>query len=70
VSRDLLQVSDEGAIEAEVAAVLEQHPDARDKIRAGDMKPIGFLVGQVMRATGGKADPKVVQELIRRRAPE
>ncbi|MEN8235662.1 MAG: Asp-tRNA(Asn)/Glu-tRNA(Gln) amidotransferase subunit GatB [Actinomycetota bacterium] len=67
-TRDLLQISDEGAIEAEVSAVLDQHQDALEKIRSGDMKPIGFLVGQVMRATGGKADPRLVQELIRRKA--
>jgi aspartyl-tRNA(Asn)/glutamyl-tRNA(Gln) amidotransferase subunit B len=45
--------------------VLVAHPDAVEGIRGGDMKPIGFLVGQVMRATGGKADPKQVQQLIR-----
>ena len=39
-----------------------------ERMRAGDMKPIGFLVGQVMRATGGKADPKAVSELIRAKA--
>jgi aspartyl-tRNA(Asn)/glutamyl-tRNA(Gln) amidotransferase subunit B len=36
-------------------------------MRDGDMKPVGFLVGQVMKATGGKADPKAVSEIIRRR---
>jgi aspartyl-tRNA(Asn)/glutamyl-tRNA(Gln) amidotransferase subunit B len=66
--RDLLQISDASAIEAEVSAVLDDHPDALEKIRSGDSKPIGFLVGQVMRATGGKADPRMVQELIRRKA--
>ena len=56
------------AIETEVGAVLDEHPEALEKIRSGDAKPIGFLVGQVMRATGGKADPRMVQELIRRKA--
>lgn len=68
--RDLLQISDVSAIEAEVAAVLEQHPEALEKLRDGDPKPIGFLVGQVMRATGGKADPRMVQDLIRRKTQE
>jgi aspartyl-tRNA(Asn)/glutamyl-tRNA(Gln) amidotransferase subunit B len=68
--RDLLQISDEGAIEVEVMAVLDEHPDALAKIADGDPKPIGFLVGQVMRATGGKADPRLVQELIRRKTGE
>jgi aspartyl-tRNA(Asn)/glutamyl-tRNA(Gln) amidotransferase subunit B len=67
-ARDLLQISDQGVIEEAVAAVMAEHDDAVDKIRGGDMKPIGFLVGQVMRATGGKADPAVVQALIRERA--
>jgi len=67
-ARDLLQMSDSTAIEAEVLAVLDKHPEALEKIQSGDMKPIGFLVGQVMRATGGKADPRMVQDLIRRRA--
>ena len=66
-ARDLLQISDVAAIEAEVSAVLEQNPEALAKLRDGDPKPIGFLVGQVMRATGGKADPRMVQDLIRQR---
>jgi aspartyl-tRNA(Asn)/glutamyl-tRNA(Gln) amidotransferase subunit B len=69
-ARDLIQVSDSGAIEEEVEAVLEANPDALEKIRAGDMKPFGFLVGQVMRATSGKADPKIVNEILRKRAAQ
>jgi len=65
---DLLQISDAGALEAAVDAVLAEHPDVVAKIRAGETKPIGFLVGQVMRSTGGKADPKMVQEIVRRRS--
>jgi aspartyl-tRNA(Asn)/glutamyl-tRNA(Gln) amidotransferase subunit B len=64
-ARDLLQVSDVGAIEEAVDAVLADNPEAVEKIANGDLKPIGFLVGQVMRATGGKADPKVVQHVLR-----
>jgi aspartyl-tRNA(Asn)/glutamyl-tRNA(Gln) amidotransferase subunit B len=67
-ARDLFQISDVVAIESAVDAVLADNADAVDKIRSGDTKPIGFLVGQVMRATGGKADPKVVQELVRAKA--
>jgi aspartyl-tRNA(Asn)/glutamyl-tRNA(Gln) amidotransferase subunit B len=68
--RDLMQVSDEGAIAEEVDAVIAANPDAIAKLRDGDMKPLGFLVGQVMRATGGKADPKLVQEVLRGKAAE
>ncbi len=67
-ARDLIQVTDVGALEAEVEAVLADNGDAVAKIRSGDMKPIGFLVGQVMRATGGKADPRKVSELVRAKA--
>ncbi len=66
-ARDLLQVSDTGAIEEAVDAVLAQNVDAVDKIRSGDMKPFGFLVGQVMRHMGGKADPKVVRNVLEQR---
>jgi aspartyl-tRNA(Asn)/glutamyl-tRNA(Gln) amidotransferase subunit B len=64
-AHDLLLISDTSAIGAAVDAVLGENPDAVAKIADGDMKPIGFLVGQVMRQTGGKADPKMVQGLIR-----
>ena len=66
--RDLIQISDTGVIDAAVEAVLGENADAVEKIRAGDGKPIGFLVGQVMRATGGKADPRIVSDLIREKA--
>ena len=65
--RGLQQVSDSGELESQVDAVIAGQPDAADKVRAGDPKPIGFLVGQVMRATGGRANPQRVQELLRER---
>jgi len=66
-ARDLLQVSDTGAIEEAVDAVLADNADAVEKIRDGDMKPFGFLIGQVMRHMGGKADPKVVRSVLEQR---
>ncbi|NNF63847.1 MAG: Asp-tRNA(Asn)/Glu-tRNA(Gln) amidotransferase subunit GatB [Acidimicrobiia bacterium] len=69
-SRDLLQISDTGALTTEVNTVLADNEDAVDKMRSGDMKPLGFLVGQVMKATGGKADPRMVSELIRNSVKE
>ncbi|MFQ5947471.1 MAG: hypothetical protein ACE5KX_01240 [Acidimicrobiia bacterium] len=39
-----------------------------ERLRGGDQKLVGFLVGRVMQATGGKADPRKVSELIRQRA--
>ncbi len=66
--RDVLQISDDSVIAAEVDAVLADHPEELARMRQGDMKPVGFLVGQVMRATGGKADPRKVSALLRDRA--
>ena len=65
--RGLQQVSDTGELESQVDDVIAGQPDAAEKVRAGDPKPIGFLVGQVMRATRGRANPQRVQELLRER---
>ncbi|MEX1207972.1 MAG: Asp-tRNA(Asn)/Glu-tRNA(Gln) amidotransferase subunit GatB [Acidimicrobiia bacterium] len=66
-TRDLLQVSDESALGPEVDSVLTAHPDEVGRIRGGEERLVGFLVGQVMKATGGKADPRLVDRLIRER---
>lgn len=66
-TRDLLQVSDTDAIGEAVDRVLAANPDAIERFRDGEQKVIGFLVGQVMRATGGKADPQVVNRLLTER---
>jgi aspartyl-tRNA(Asn)/glutamyl-tRNA(Gln) amidotransferase subunit B len=62
----LAQVSDEGAIGPIVDQVLAAQPDTVAQYRGGQTKVLGFLVGQVMKATGGKASPKLVNELVRR----
>jgi len=67
---DLIQIRDEGALAEAVAAVVAAHPEEIARIAEGDGKLIGFLVGQVMQATGGKADPRRVSELIRESASE
>jgi aspartyl-tRNA(Asn)/glutamyl-tRNA(Gln) amidotransferase subunit B len=66
-SRDLIQITDTGALEAAVDEVLATNPEAVEDYRSGEQKIVGFLVGQVMRATGGKADPKAVNQLLRDR---
>lgn len=66
-SKDLLQVSDTGEIDEAIDQVLAENADAVEKIASGDMKPFGYLVGQVMRQMGGRADPKVVQQLLKSR---
>ncbi len=67
-AHDLIQMGDAAEIEKAVDAVLVENGEALDRMREGDMKPLGFLVGQVMRATGGKADPRMVSDILRRRA--
>jgi aspartyl-tRNA(Asn)/glutamyl-tRNA(Gln) amidotransferase subunit B len=64
-SRDLVQIQDTGALEEAVVAVLKENPDAVVSYRGGEEKVVGFLVGQVMRATQGKADPKLVNDMLR-----
>lgn len=64
-TRNLLQVSDEGAIAAIVAQVLADNPKAAEDVRAGEMKAIGFLVGQVMKQSQGKANPALATQLIK-----
>jgi len=64
-ARDLVQVSDQGLITAAVDEVLAANPDAIDRYRSGEEKVLGFLVGMVMKSTGGKADPKLVNQLLR-----
>ncbi len=63
----LAQISDEARLEAVVAEVIGQHPDAADNYRQGKEKALTFLVGQVMRKTRGRANPQLAQDLLRRR---
>lgn len=65
-SRNLLQVSDEGEIAAVVAKVIADNPKAADDLRNGEMRAIGFLTGQIMKLTQGKANPAMAQDLIKK----
>ena len=64
-ARGLAQVSDTGAIDAAIAQVLAANPDKVADYRAGKDKLFGFFVGQAMKATGGKANPGVVNDRLR-----
>jgi aspartyl-tRNA(Asn)/glutamyl-tRNA(Gln) amidotransferase subunit B len=64
--KNLLQVSDEGEITKIVESVLSDNAQAAEDVRAGEMKAIGFLVGQVMKQSQGKANPQMAQELIKK----
>lgn len=65
-AKNLLQESDEGAIAAIVAQVLAENPKAAEDVRNGEMKAIGFLTGQVMKLSQGKANPALAQQLIKK----
>jgi aspartyl-tRNA(Asn)/glutamyl-tRNA(Gln) amidotransferase subunit B len=60
------QVSDESTLSAVVEQVVEAHPEEVEKCKAGKTKILGFLVGQVMKETKGQANPKKVNELLRK----
>ena len=62
----LVQVSDEGALEKAIQDVLSAHSDQVEQYRQGKEKVFGFLVGQVMKTTKGKANPQVVNELLKK----
>jgi len=62
--KGLVQVSDTGAIQVMVDAVLEANPQAIEDFRNGKDKAIGFLVGQVMKQSRGQANPQIVNGLV------
>jgi aspartyl-tRNA(Asn)/glutamyl-tRNA(Gln) amidotransferase subunit B len=62
----LAQVSDTGALEEACKKIIANHPDEVARFKAGKTQLLGFLVGAVMKETGGKANPKTVNELLRK----
>ena len=62
----LAQIGDEGALTTLVREVVDAHPGEVEQARGGKASVLGFLVGQVMKKTGGKANPKLVSELVKR----
>ncbi|GKU76094.1 aspartyl/glutamyl-tRNA(Asn/Gln) amidotransferase subunit B [Paenibacillus sp. L3-i20] len=60
----LVQISDEGALLAVVDSIIEKNPQSVEDFRAGKEKAIGFLVGQIMKETRGKANPALVNKLL------
>jgi aspartyl-tRNA(Asn)/glutamyl-tRNA(Gln) amidotransferase subunit B len=63
---NLIQESDTGALEAIAKKVIEDNVKAAEDVRGGEMKAIGFLVGQVMKASQGRANPALAAELIKK----
>jgi aspartyl-tRNA(Asn)/glutamyl-tRNA(Gln) amidotransferase subunit B len=65
--KGLVQISYTGEIEKAVDEILAKHPGEVERFKSGDEKLIGFFVGQVMKATKGKANPKVLNDLLRQK---
>ncbi len=65
--KGLVQISDTSVLEAAIAEALAENPDELAKYRAGKTKLLGFFVGQVMKKTGGRADPKLTNQLLTQR---
>ena len=65
--KGLRQVTDTGAIETAIADIMAQHADKVSEYRSGKDKLFGFFVGQAMKATGGKANPALLNELLKKR---
>jgi aspartyl-tRNA(Asn)/glutamyl-tRNA(Gln) amidotransferase subunit B len=63
----LKQVSDVSALDPAIDQVIAAHPAQVAEFKGGKEKVLGFFVGQVMKATGGKANPALLQELIRKK---
>jgi aspartyl-tRNA(Asn)/glutamyl-tRNA(Gln) amidotransferase subunit B len=63
-SKGLTQISDTSALEAAIAEILLAHPQELEQYRAGKTKLQGFFVGQIMKKTGGRADPKLTNQLL------
>jgi aspartyl-tRNA(Asn)/glutamyl-tRNA(Gln) amidotransferase subunit B len=68
--RGLEQVSDSGSIEAAVDQVLAASAKQVEQFRSGNEKVYGYLVGQIMKATQGKANPQLVNQLLRAKLTE
>lgn len=65
--KGLMQVSDEGALEKIIDEVLTKNPTQMAQFKEGKQQVLGFLVGQVMKASGGKANPGKVNELLKKK---
>ena len=68
--KGLEQITDTDEIETAVDAAITENPDQVADFQGGNEKAIGWFVGQVMKATGGKANPKMVNELLRKKLAE
>ena len=66
-AQGLKQITDTGAIESMIEAIVAANPEQVEQYRAGKDKVFGFFVGQVMKQSGGKANPAQVNEILKRK---
>ena len=66
-SKGLKQISDTSEIEGLVDGIIANNPTQVDQFKGGNEKILGWFVGQVMKATQGKANPGVVNEILRKK---
>jgi aspartyl-tRNA(Asn)/glutamyl-tRNA(Gln) amidotransferase subunit B len=64
--KGLVQITDEFALTQTIAEIIEQNPEQLADYRAGKEKLFGFFVGQAMKATQGKANPKIINDLLKK----
>ena len=67
---NIIQDSDDDSLEAVIKEAFEENPQALTDIKNGEMKAIGFIIGNVMKKSGGSANPQKVRELIIRLTKE
>ena len=64
--KGMVQITDEGALGAVIQKIIDASPNQIKDYRGGKDKLFGFFVGQVMKATQGKANPQLVNELLKK----
>jgi aspartyl-tRNA(Asn)/glutamyl-tRNA(Gln) amidotransferase subunit B len=67
--KDLQPVQEEAVIQTLIDQVMHDNPETVTKVRQGNPEPINFLIGQVMRKTNGRANPKKVREILEQKLP-
>jgi aspartyl-tRNA(Asn)/glutamyl-tRNA(Gln) amidotransferase subunit B len=68
--KGLKTISDDKLLKAILKEILAKNPDAVKQIKAGESRPVDFIMGKVMKKTRGKADPKKIKKLIREKLAE
>ncbi len=67
IEKNMKQISDTSEIEMIISQIIQQNPDEASRYRMGQEKLLGFFVGEVMKATHGKANPKLVNETLKKK---